>query len=496
MGNSCETAEECDSGVCYDTGDGSVCSECEIASVCGVLRDCAYDSSLGYAACVGTAELGDNCDNADQCVSLFCTDGNCAECGTSEDCDGTSCIDDPNGGGYSVCTGAIADPCTISEECDSGFCFERNPSQIRCSECESIGDCSTQQDCLWVRGDGYADCLGTGDLGASCVAGDQCVSAFCNSDICSECDVNEDCPLSGECKEDTDSGYHVCSGGLGESCAASEDCTTTFCYDTDSDAGLLCSECVETADCGASRDCFYEAGDAYATCAGIAELGIGCADDGQCASDICTDGVCSECTGANDCDGAECLNATSNETYGYYLCADTALGDVCAGDLECKSSYCFATGEAVGDVCSECNAAGDCGEKEECTYDSSVEWGVCMGTVDLGGVCATDEQCISGMCNELVCSECLQNDRGCVADTEACTYDDGLEYSVCKLALGQNCTAADGGSECASGYCYNRTTVSDRCSECTESTGCADGETCDMPISIGPGDTTVYAVCE
>ncbi|MCK5690107.1 hypothetical protein KAI87_12595, partial [Myxococcota bacterium] len=191
LGNSCETAEECDSGVCYDTGDGSVCSECEIASVCGVLRDCAYDSSLGYAACVGTAELGDNCDNADQCVSLFCTDGNCAECGTSEDCDGTSCIDDPNGGGYSVCTGAIADPCTISEECDSGFCFERNPSQIRCSECESIGDCSTQQDCLWVRGDGYADCLGTGDLGASCVAGDQCVSAFCNSDICSECDVNE-----------------------------------------------------------------------------------------------------------------------------------------------------------------------------------------------------------------------------------------------------------------------------------------------------------------
>ncbi len=296
LGDACAANADCASGFCFDAGGGpgQICSTCSAAADCGAQRDCVFDPTFGFASCVGTIALGDNCQNGDQCLSGACRGNVCSECERDSDCiGGGTCLDDMAGVGYFVCTGGYGDTCTGGADCGSGFCYDAGggPGQV-CSECENQTDCGAQQDCSFSGADGYASCVGTGNFGDTCTTGAECVSGFCNTGVCSQCEIDADCG-GGTCADDSAGlGFWLCTLPLGDACNTNAQCDSGFCFDPPG-GGPLCSECEVAGDCGVQRDCVFSGANDYAICVGTGNLGDSCTSGDQCVSTSCNCDVCS-----------------------------------------------------------------------------------------------------------------------------------------------------------------------------------------------------------
>lgn len=480
LGEDCNNDDDCGLGYCYPAQD--VCSECANDEDCGVLMDCVYDNGDGYASCTGIGELGETCDIDNQCISGYCTGGVCSDCGGNGDCDGGSCIEGNDG--YYFCTTPLSEPCSTGEECDSGYCYDRpGPQGSICSTCEVNEDCGDNQECAYDGGLGYAICSGTGVLGADCADGSECESGICNSDICSECFDSADCNGDGECIDDrSNSGYFLCTDDLGAVCESSVECISGYCYESGTIWGTMCSECETADDCLPTQECNYSLLDGYALCAGTESLGAGCDNDYECASGFCSGGFCSECGVDADCASDACYDDTAG--VGYFVClAD--YGELCTDGSDCGSGECYPTGLPNLSVCSECESTADCATNQTCTYDITIGYAECRGTDALGELCLTNEQCDSGYCNSLVCSECLVSDDcdgGICADNRLTAG-----YFVCEGNFGELC---DTGEDCGSGECFQTAIPGILvCSECEADQDCNGGESCTYDLSV------LYATC-
>ena len=476
LGDDCADGSECVSGFC----NNDVCSECEMNGDCDVQQGCVFDPVGGYAICAGTGDLGDSCDHGGQCVSSFCNNDLCSECEADADCPGGgTCVDDTGGVGYYVCTGGLGDDCANGSECASGFC-----NNDVCSECEGDNDCDVQQGCVFDPVGGYAICAGTGDLGNSCDSGDQCVSGFCNGNVCSGCEGDADCGVGGTCVDDTGGvGYFVCQFGLGENCTDNADCVSGYCFNSPGPGSWVCSECALDADCDVQQECSYSAADGYAVCVGAGNLGDSCDSVDQCASGFCTGDVCSECAVDADCSGdGTCLDDTGG--VGYFVCTG-GLGDDCADNADCNSDYCFNSPGPGSWVCSECLGDGDCAAQQECNYSAGDGYAICAGTGGLGDTCADGSVCGSGFCNGDVCSEC-ELDADCFGDGTCVDDTGGVGYFVCERGLGDICITGD---DCNSGYCFDPGPNDSICSECEEDNDCGNNQQCNYDWLAG------YAVC-
>jgi hypothetical protein len=488
LGQTCINSDECNSGICSDAGGdlGSVCSICDSDDNCGADQLCIYDNNLGYEICSGTLELGADCSSSDQCTSGECRGDVCSECTDQSDCsDGGFCVDQTGDVGYYVCEGELGDSCDANDDCGLDRCF---PGQDVCSECATNSDCGVSQECAYDGDDGYASCVGTADLGDSCDNDGQCVSESCNSGVCSECSSDSDCN-GGTCNDDTaSSGYFICEGELGEDCTENGDCGLGYCYAAED----VCSECALNSDCGVLQDCVYEGSLGYASCVGIADLGESCDIDNQCVSGYCTGGVCSDCGSNGDCDGGTCSEGID----GYYFCTTPLAGD-CSENDECESGYCYDRPGPQGSICSVCELNEDCGEYQECAYDGGLEYAVCIGTAELGSSCTDGSDCVSGICNNSVCSECL-GDGDCSGDGTCIDDRSGSGYFLCTDELGESCVGA---IACISGYCYEGgVLIGSICSECEVADDCMPTQECNYNLLSGyascAGTESLGASCE
>lgn len=260
----------------------------------------------------------------------------------------------------------LGDACNAGGDCSTGYCFDRIGTDV-CSLCAVNGDCGVQQACRYDNGLGYAVCVGTGNLGASCTQDAQCASTHCTSGVCSECESEQDCTEGGTCVDDRSGvGYFICTGGLGDACTTGTDCGTGYCYDPPGPGSNRCSECEVNGDCGAQRSCRYSLGDQYASCVGTGSLGNICNTDGQCASGHCNGGVCSQCKTGQDCaGGGDCVDDTGG--VGYFICAG-GLGDVCTTGSDCNSGFCYSI-PLRADRCSECETNQDCPNNRPCALN-------------------------------------------------------------------------------------------------------------------------------
>ena len=369
LGAACAEAADCVSDHCSELGPGdALCSECDVTSDCGVQQDCLHDAEQGYSTCAGTGELGDSCERGDQCVSTYCKAGVCSECAATADCpDGGSCVDDAEQTHW-VCTGGLGDNCSGAGECNSGACFEPDGRAV-CSECATGSGCGPQQACDYDDTNGYAICVGTGELGAACqVDANQCrPGTFCNGGVCSECGADGDCNEGGQCVEDTASGQFVCRYELGSECEASGDCLSGYCYNAGD--GGRCSQCETMVDCAdPEATCSYDVDLEYAAC--LKPNGADCGSGSECASGFCNDEICSACgAGGDGCgDGQTCV---LDNTSGYYACF-LALGEACDAGAQCASGTCASRPGQGNDrrVCSECRVA----DTSACADGASCEW--------------------------------------------------------------------------------------------------------------------------
>ena len=477
LGDACTDGAECRSGFC----NADLCSECETDADCGANETCVDDTDgVGYFVCQADAlgDLGDACTAGTECRSGFCNADLCSECEADADCAGAqTCVDDTGGLGYFVCQGgqgALGDVCAEGGDCASGFC-----NTDVCSDCEADADCPNAGNCVDdMAGVGYFVCEdGLGDLGDACADGAECSSGFCSADVCSECAADGDCAANEICVDDlAGAGYFICQaddlGALGDVCAAGADCASGYC---NNDA---CSECEGNGDCDVQQECAWDQGAGYASCAGTGDLGDSCNTGDQCVSGYCNGGVCSECEADGDClGGGACTDDTGQS--GYFICTG-GLGDACADGAECASGFCN------NDICSECLVNGDCDVQQDCNWDPGLDYFTCQGTGDLGDSCDNDGQCADGFCAGGVCSECAAD--GDCGQTGSCVDDTaGVGWWVCVSGLGEVCNDP---AQCGSGFCYNPPGPGPRyCSECAEDVDCGNQQVCVLDQDLG------WAIC-
>lgn len=196
LGEPCTQDSECNSGTCFFTPSGGVCTsscdwldpaDCPSGFYCDGDATGACGSGVCLAGSAGAAAMGETCSADTDCASLFCSLGTCASpCipdGTTGCPDGYSCqIGTTSACGACKMAGDTGDPCGMNEDCgsricavagDRTFCTELCMDASGCPDgftCEPAGDTSV---CVPPvgGGDGGAGAGGRDrDGGCGCVA--------------------------------------------------------------------------------------------------------------------------------------------------------------------------------------------------------------------------------------------------------------------------------------------------------------------------------------
>ena len=192
---------------------------------------------------------------------------------------------------------------------------------------------------------------------------------------------------------------------LGSSCEAASQCKSGSCEEVPQWSQQMsedvCSDCRADGDCSAGQACGLEGDKAlklYKTCGPAArhQLGERCVGDGECATGVCCDGVCSQCCHDH---GAACPQSTSCQLLSWWTLPDNgqdyknqllprqcspgenlgAMGAPCLGDDDCLSGSCSGSGELK-----TCILDGRrCQENSDCP---TWPW-VCLPLGTYGGTC-------------------------------------------------------------------------------------------------------------
>jgi cysteine-rich repeat protein len=395
----CAQNADCASGVCAShhctksCGDGyreppfEFCDDGNTSSCGTCSANCTLPiatSSPFFVLC----PVGTGCRTGSDCASASCFQGKCvAVCGdgvvqTGEVCDdgntdacGT-CKADCTAANATVTGCSLGTPCAYNGDCLSGSCSSHVCVQVCGNGITEPGEVCDDRN-VDACGTCNANCTAANGTVTGCIGGFGCATnGDCASGTCS----------SGECSS-------VCGNGLLEPGEA--------CDDGNVDACGVCN-----ADCSAVNS-------TVTGCTG----GFGCTDDGDCASDVCSSGACTSICGNGvqepdeACDdgnvdacgtcSADCsaVNSTVTGCFGGVGCMDN--GD-CAS-AACTAGVCTSVcgnglaepGEACDDgnvdACGTCNA--------DCTAVNATVTGCPVGSGCLSDTdCLSPATCPAGIC--------------------------------------------------------------------------------------------------
>jgi MYXO-CTERM domain-containing protein len=269
-------------------------------------------------------------------------------------------------------TGAV----TLVSAANSPENFAGTDGALNLTACLIAGTCEPCDDGVFCNG---AETCKV----AACAPGPACAD-ICDEDLdkCFECDDGGDCNDDNVCTSD------ACLNGFCENTNNAAACDDgLFCTATDVCSAGICTGSGDS--CPGAENC-SEGLDDCVDCLAPAD----CDDANPCTDELCTAGACSHVGNTASCDdGLFCT------------VVDTCAAGVCAGSGNaCPGEIC----DEAGNVCLECDDAGDCDDGQECTTDACVS-GACQSTnVTLGTACENDnvfcngpEQCVSGECKSL-----------------------------------------------------------------------------------------------
>jgi hypothetical protein len=465
-----EPPTDCNSGRCYDLGDGTY--------------EATASGSCMDAMCAGGSDT--------LCGLYTCEDGGAM---------GTRCARSCSDMGADVDTFCIA-----TAHCDVAACLDDLPDGQVCDEhgdCES-GNC-TNGFCCAFGGTCCAttsDCPGAGGIGTICDDPASCQGSRGTLDCAAfQCETMLGIPDDSGCTATTlarDCGLYApvyCNGGVDQpppTCAGS---------------------CAVDSDCIAAAHC--ELG----VCAPDRPPGASCERNPDCQDGLtCTDGVCctSSCGGGCEscnlsgtrgtCTTIPALTDPDNECVGfscsdYYIGFDGARGDACY------------TRDRVDDAQATCNGAGAClGAPDLCPMEGPLALqidcndacqtpagGTCTGMT--AGVCSDDppgsQICGLGACQRttamcdagrpLACTPGMPTPEVCNGIDDNCdgTADEGVTM-LCPATPGVATTMCTPAGTCAIASCASRfydvdTLYANGC-ECMDD---AAGNTCGAASSLG-----------
>ncbi|MFT5685818.1 MAG: hypothetical protein ACI8RZ_006772 [Myxococcota bacterium] len=177
---------------------------------------------------------------------------------------------------------------------------------------------------------------------------------------------------------------------------------------------LILSERPDGAPCDAADEC------SGGTCAEVTL---------PSSSGTYTLSTCSSCETDADCAGVCGLSASEPELQSFLTCETdqgALLGEYCATDAECDSSFC------TDSQCSECATTADCDGENTCTERIPLAHHQCLGEPrPAGAPCLYSTDCSSGTCD----GEQIQ--RACNTDGRVCTSSDDCPWEE----LGAECVS-------------------------------------------------------
>ncbi len=469
VGEVCDDASECESGVCAGVCSAPTCSDTvqngdEVAVDCG---------ALGCPPCA----LGKTCNLDRNCVSGICSDGVCVEsrCDDGEkngletdvDCGGLYCDQCPD-------TRACLDDsdCT-SLVCEIGFCIPATCFDSTKNADETDADCGGPCDPC----DDLLGCLVPEDCQSGVCGGDTCAEPTCEDGVQNGRETGPDCggpdcDACGDgvgCLRDSDCVSQVCD-------LTSSMCATPACDDgefngdeTDEDCGGSCEPCARSRSCLIGPDCTSKI----------------CNDQMQCTTPTCEDFVANGIETDVDCGGN---------------CGGCADGRACSVGGDCLSLSC------VNNVCAASQCSDGLLNGNETDLDCGGSCNKCLDGQD----CSVDGDCLSGACGGSTCTPARCNDtrqNGTETDVDcggSCTNacDDGLkcvvdadcQSSVCEAGICRAPTCSDltvNGNEtdvdCGGGA---------PCPQCPQGDACSQDTDCTTNICDGGTNGPICAICD
>jgi hypothetical protein len=156
LGESCESNDGCNSGVCFVTPEGGVCARscdwldpqsCPSGFYCNGSATGACGSGICLAGVEGDVPLGGACSRDTDCETLFCSFEKCAEpCvpGSAVACPkGFVCRVSGSGAGCGACTTAarVGEDCVVNADCQSLICATEGDDTYCTSLCEDDEQC-------------------------------------------------------------------------------------------------------------------------------------------------------------------------------------------------------------------------------------------------------------------------------------------------------------------------------------------------------------------
>jgi len=311
----CSDDSDCPTGACDTSLFGAnICVECTSDNHCGASQFCAVDT------CIPLFPVGSQCDKDKECLSDICGANGLCQCATSDQC-----------GPDLICSTALfgANACVECEEdahCGDGFYCDVElckPRLIEGSTCDFDSQC-------------FSDLCGSNDVcqckdNAHCADSLICSTAVFGSNICVECENDDDCGSGAYCSnelchdqlnvgEDCNSDHQclsdLCEGGSDSTCVCHEDsdCPGDMVCDTAFFGANQCLQCISHGDCGDGLYCDD------GVCGTEGPVGTPCNADYECLSDSCQgdtfgEGNCA-CLEDMDCPGEAVCDKnvfTSNE---------------------------------------------------------------------------------------------------------------------------------------------------------------------------------------
>jgi hypothetical protein len=353
-GQTCGTAEQCESGFCVD----GVCCENACAGRCNT---CASARARGKCVPVpaGNADLRALAPGAGAIdPALLCTDAGAQSCGANGRCDG-------KGGCEIYRDNTICGPGT----CDATANRATAPSVCRAGRCES----PAAQTCAPFTGCSANRCNTSCNADRDCSAGNVCTAGSCGKrPIGSICSRDDECGGPGICAQG-----RCCSASCDRACMACNlEGQVGTCAPVPSGGADPTGACRNDAcnnGCDGAGSCRRER--AGTTCGAASCAGSGnalttrsCSADGVCMVDtspcpqgqICADNRCTPmakknpgdtCTGNGDCQSGACVaghccagacegDCRACEASSQWRCSDRPDDSACAGKQICRAGRC------------------------------------------------------------------------------------------------------------------------------------------------------------
>ena len=325
-------------------------------------------------ACVGGAlmQLPDGADLPDDgniCTKDLCTNGVASnpfedasfKCGPSQVCDGKG-----------VCVGCVtsnqcADPGTCkSASCDMGVC--KNSDNASGTSCGGGKVCDGGGSCVECVNDQMCN-------GGSKICISNACATSCNTGVKDGTETDVDC--GGACQANC---------GLGKGCKSGNDCISGIC------TALKCAAapptCFDNMKNGTESDT-----DCGGSCALKCPIGDTCNSGPDCASTVCTGGVCA--APAPTCTDGMTNGMETDTDCGGPTCAPCGNTKTCAANSDCLSVSC------VGTMC----AATQCSDGIHNGAETAVDCGgpTCSKCA-LTKACLVNGDCLSNNCMVLFCA--------------------------------------------------------------------------------------------